>query len=119
MLQGCPDGAAVQHNGPRGRGASLHHNSQFSAERQRTAFQRHGPRPRAFTGPVPVPAANKSFWSIAYPENYYDPQCQKRPHMLIEDCECACNALGGTLACLENPEQNDLLKSFLTGMMIL
>ena len=64
-------------------------------------------------GPVPVPAANKSFWSIAYPENYYDPQCQKRPRMLIEDCECACNALGGTLACLENPEQSKFLKSFL------
>ena len=64
-------------------------------------------------GPVPVPSANKSFWSIAYPENYYDPQCHGRPRMIIEDCECACNALGGTLACLENPEQNDLLKSFL------
>ena len=38
-------------------------------------------------GPVPFPAANKSFWSIAYPEKYYDPQCQKRPRMLIEDCE--------------------------------
>ena len=63
-------------------------------------------------GPVPVPAANKSFWSIAYPENYYDPQCHGRPRMLIEDCECACNALGGTLACIENPEQSDLLKSF-------
>jgi hypothetical protein len=60
-------------------------------------------------GPVPVPSANKSFWSIAYPENYYDPQCQKRPHTLIEDCECACNALGGTLACIENPEQNALV----------
>ena len=32
--------------------------------------------------------------------------------MIIEDCECACNALGGTLACIENPEQSDLLKSF-------
>ena len=60
-------------------------------------------------GPVPFPAANKSFWSIAYPENYYDPQCQKRPHTLIKDCECACNALGGTLACIENPEQNNIV----------
>ena len=63
-------------------------------------------------GPVPVPAANKSFWSIAYPENYYDPQCHGRPRMIIEDCECACNALGGTLACIENPEQNALVAKF-------
>ena len=69
-------------------------------------------------GPVPVLAANKSFWTIAYPSDiaggdYYNPQCQKRPRMLIEDCECACNALGGTLACIENPDQSDILKSFL------
>ena len=63
-------------------------------------------------GPVPVPAANKSFWSIAYPENYYDAQCHGRPRMIIEDCECACNALGGTLACIENPEQDDLVAKF-------
>ena len=63
-------------------------------------------------GPVPVPAANKSFWSIAYPENYYDPQCHGRPRMVIEDCECACNALGGTLACIENPEQDFLVTKF-------
>ena len=70
-------------------------------------------------GPVPVPAANKSFWSIAYPENYYDPQCHGRPRMAIEDCECACNALGGTLACIENPEQNALVAKFPVGLYVI
>ena len=59
--------------------------------------------------PVPVPAANKSFWAIAYPENYDDPQCHGKPRTVIEDCECACNALGGTLACIESREQNALV----------
>ena len=59
--------------------------------------------------PVPVPAANKSFWAIAYPENYDDPQCHGKPRTVIEDCECACNALGGTLACIESQEQNALV----------
>ena len=27
--------------------------------------------------PVPVPAANKTFWSIDYPEDYFDPQCRR------------------------------------------
>ena len=70
-------------------------------------------------GPVPVPAANKSFWAIAYPENYYDPQCHGRPRMAIEDCECACNALGGTLACIENPEQNALVAKFPVGLYVI
>ena len=59
--------------------------------------------------PVPVPAANKSFWSIAYPEDYFDPQCHGKPRTVIEDCECACNALGGTLACIESREQSALV----------
>ena len=59
--------------------------------------------------PVPVPAANKSFWAIAYPEDYDDPQCHGKPRTVIEDCECACNALGGTLACIESREQNALV----------
>lgn len=59
--------------------------------------------------PVAVPAAPKTFWSIAYPEAYFDPQCHGKPRMVIEDCECACNALGGTLASIESQAQNDLI----------
>ena len=59
--------------------------------------------------PIPVPAANKTFWSIDYPEDYFDPQCHGKPRTVIEDCECACNALGGTLACIESQEQNALV----------
>lgn len=59
--------------------------------------------------PVVVPAAPKTFWSIAYPEAYFNPQCHGKPRMVIEDCECACNALGGTLASIESQAQNDLI----------
>ena len=39
--------------------------------------------------------------------------------MAIEDCECACNALGGTLACIENPEQNALVAKFPVGLYVI